>query len=1324
MSSEEQLSAIGRLEPFLDTIRSHLWSSPRGGRAAAFIGAGLSLNAEAVSPSGLRMVVWREVAARMLQRLDPKRTQPGFGDEALHIAQEYEAAFGRRELDRLLKACIPDSNYEPSLLHKYLLQLPWADVFTTNQDTLLERTLPFVTNRKYDSVTSIEDISATRSPRIVKLHGSLPSRRPFIFTEEDFRTYPTNFSPFVNMVQQSMMENVFCLFGFSGDDPNFLNWSGWVRDALSKHAPVIYLIGVLELSDSKRRLLQSRNVIPLDLAQVFPPIPHADRSARHKAALEWVLLSLMAGRPSTNTKWPAGSPISVPEPRYNKDVKPLRPREIEPITLVRAQPDGDIEPLTLYNAWKENRKHYPGWLILPEENRKSLRMHTQTFYDRYPSTKSVWQYAEGLEPHQAVLLLHETVWILERCLIPLQTDQAAVIKSSLEKINPFPDSFELNPGVLVPTAQTPHLTWKDDTFDWREVAEAWAYLAFALMRLARENLDIESFTLWHDRLAPLRELKLDWAARWSHEVTQYHLATLSERQAREQLERWPETSGLPEWMLRKAAAFSELGDFEKARDLAIQATARVRRSLQEDQESIYSLSLESWALSSLQAYTQAIRFWRSVDEAHGEHLEGERESYRERLEALKSYRCDPQSERNRLEMRVSGHKPELQIEGERVEEQQGFDPGNKRVIRHISLGNNYFEEILAAFGLLKLSDEAGYPLHCPNMHTFGEVDHAAEWIWPLSPLWAISAYLRSGKKKGVDRWLTRARVATLSKAQADVLAEMLVNGGRSALSALEQAKIPRLSYAHNILSSIFELLSRLCFRLDATQIDKVLSFALDAYETLAVQRDSAYFTPLSNLIERAMSALTSDKVLALLPRLMELPFPLERGGGMSSHAKWPEPSEFLDSIKVPKIDESDEIWPDLQKAVSALLNHVRHGTFQARSRAVLRLFRLDKLKVLLAEQKQHFADALWSRLDDNGLPEETNLPRVSMLYLPEPEPGRVESMLRALLLRKAIPPVVIRSDKGLTTNGGLEGNYILQTWLYTNRLPQEDGASQVGIDWSPDDVEKLISKLCQWSQEELKSINEAKNLWLFKAGISDRLYLVDRCLDEIIYPRASGLSDSGSKNLEELRSHLGEMDYQAVISLPSSLCVDKSENQVEEVERRLRSHLSSFKPEVVRFTLQALRRWASLADLGLIPSLPNNLLRELGNKILMRRDPELIYTLEVMTDIISRFPTLLSDELIEDLLQALENLLPEVELPDLLSIDAVANQRQVFTVEERPDAFAFAASLAAALHKKFLNENESVPKILEEWRHKAESSVLPEVQNAFPSDAVEAREKR
>ena len=118
----------------------------------------------------------------------------------LRLMSEYEAAFTRPTLDDLLINTIPDNAYRPGDLHRMLLALPWTDVFTTNYDTLLERTRPFVHNRKYDLVLHTSDIPLTSRPRIVKLHGSFPSHRPFVITEEDFRTYPRQGSPFVNLV--------------------------------------------------------------------------------------------------------------------------------------------------------------------------------------------------------------------------------------------------------------------------------------------------------------------------------------------------------------------------------------------------------------------------------------------------------------------------------------------------------------------------------------------------------------------------------------------------------------------------------------------------------------------------------------------------------------------------------------------------------------------------------------------------------------------------------------------------------------------------------------------------------------------------------------------------------------------------------------------------------------------------------------------------------------------------------------------------------------------------------------------------------------------
>ena len=222
-------------------------------------------------------------------------------ERVLRLAQAYEAEFGPTALHEALKRMVTDDDFVPGSVHERLLRLPWADVFTTNWDTLLERASKTVRDRSYTIVRSKDDIPWGPRPRIVKLHGSLPNPR-LVLTEEDYRTYPTVFSPLVNTVQQAMMETVFVLIGFSGNDPNFLHWSGWVRDNLREAAPKIYLAGLLKLSSPERQMLQDRNVVAIDLARH----PRADEwPDSHEYATKWILSTLECGQPYDTSKWPS-----------------------------------------------------------------------------------------------------------------------------------------------------------------------------------------------------------------------------------------------------------------------------------------------------------------------------------------------------------------------------------------------------------------------------------------------------------------------------------------------------------------------------------------------------------------------------------------------------------------------------------------------------------------------------------------------------------------------------------------------------------------------------------------------------------------------------------------------------------------------------------------------------------------------------------------------------------------------------------------------------------------------------------------------------------
>jgi hypothetical protein len=269
------------------------------------------------------------------------RIYPGVsvGKNPLRLAEEFKVLLGPSALEGLIREMVPDEEWRPGELHKRLVRLPWTDILTTNWDTLIERAALENLGQTYETVRCIGDIATTRAPRIIKLHGSLPSSRPFILSEEDYRTYPRVFAPFVNLVQQTLLENELCLLGFSGDDPNFLEWSGWVRDQLGASARKIHLVGALDLSSAHRRLLESRNISVIDLT----PLVGDSGKARHRLAATEFLNYLLKTKARAQWDWP-------------------EKRRSQPVVAAHYDtPEHQLkEAIEILQRWESERLSYPG----------------------------------------------------------------------------------------------------------------------------------------------------------------------------------------------------------------------------------------------------------------------------------------------------------------------------------------------------------------------------------------------------------------------------------------------------------------------------------------------------------------------------------------------------------------------------------------------------------------------------------------------------------------------------------------------------------------------------------------------------------------------------------------------------------------------------------------------------------------------------------------------------------------------------------------------------------------------------------------------------
>ncbi len=270
--------------------------------------------------------------------------------------------------------------------------------------------------------------------------------------------------------------------------------------------------------------------------------------------------------------------------------------------------------------------------------------------------------------------------------------------------------------------------------------------------------------------------------------------------------------------------------------------------------------------------------------------------------------------------------------------------------------------------------------------------------------------------------------------------------------------------------------------------------------------------------------------------------------------------------------------------------------------------------------------------------------------------------------------------------------------------------------WSNDDAEYFLKQINSWwinKKEYIKEIYNLENSF-FNNYLRRAIGLIISCLYRVIIPR---LKESNTEIKEMAKTLISELDEAgiSVLSLLSITLFIEPDNAIDRIAKKIRLGLSSLNSEEIDNAILGIENWLTCSQQKQIPEPPSDLLNDLVNKIVHRRQPRLNFAINRLANIIRMFPNLLEENQMQSLLIGLEYLLQETKLPDNWQEWKFLNQdiNSIIEIEDRPEYMRLTAYLAWQLYQLFGNQEKEIPKILIDWKKDCLNSVLPEVRKVW-----------
>lgn len=1257
------------------------------GKAVVVIGAGFSRNAQpkrrrdGEMVSSVKMPDWEELVRRMTEELypgDPAGQQRCLGLGYLQVAQRYESRWKRPALNELIKKMLAESQVEPGVLHRELFGLPWADVLTFNYDNLLEDAAQDYSSGKYTTIYSQENLLNASRPRIIKLHGSLPNG-PFVITEEDFRTYDQDYVAFVNTARQLMIENTLVLVGFSGNDPNFKVIHGWVRDLYKKHLNRVFLCHVNEFTSSEaRHFHETYQIELLNLAELLPSsamVEHAECLSKFFNELQKLGAAKVVEIAST--KEPKASEkleMSVPLPMLTM---PQWPGEvpwhfIAPHELKGQSAAGHIQINDLLSEWRRQLESYPGWLVAPLDIRKQISQYTD-FWPNFLAAKM----AKGTVPLDVELVILQQLdwrWNVSLEIIPYSWAEwvaAAVRRAGDGKALPEHSRRALRDLRL--------LLLQIHREDMNEVDFT---LILETFQTERENdTQLDTWLLHEECLLAFYSLDFD---RFEHALKKFvSVTTPGARQA-----------------LRIIGWLAEQGKIDGVKKLADIVVKDIVRQVDETPEDIRKLSLEGWAL----LFHQITHQMSMPDLAAGV------PDYRNRWRELKRVGCAPWDRIEELRDAIALATRRAPQKSERV----GFDPGTST--RTISLApEGMSQEEILAFQFLRLFDEVGLPHH-PGILNMGgpTMVKAAQMLMPIAFKRAVATRIRNTDKTLLDE-MGRGAVLRLREQDADWLISLCLRGLAQMLPRLpENLGALRSHYAGRGAPYLWDLASRLTLRMTNIQLEQFFNLLCQFHEHPGIQAEFTIWQAWGEALRRVLFSGSQDQLAAWLPVLARIPF----GPSANGSNPWITlPFEPFTAVDRAQVFDHHIGFTLEEENLKSWLDGLRSPQAGRRCAAFKRLSYLSQTSAWNPAWSEALEQALWTHKNSDGLPACNLGPSRVFLSLPEGISENARKLLKARLLRDAIPSVrEITSDGTTKYSGGRAEHYLQELVMLASWPWQPPEERAFGITWETAEAAQILNRALEWWDANQRSILEelqnGKSEW---EQPRELLQVFEQALCIVLAHHSSGAGQADIDRLIKVAADMSAAGFHVPKLKVASFMTDRRENihQHDLLVESITDELLSLNEERVYSAAYAVSLWMEWPALqgGSGSKLPQQLLTLLVDRVRFRMKPGLDDVLSVCGRLASTENCPFGTSHLHALEDGLRFLLNETAFSGATEPgwEPADEAHDVLMCKLRVESTLLAESLAR-LHDK---RGEPRPDIVTTWLEAAAKDPLPEVRRVL-----------